>query len=99
MCELDLIFKFDEVHAILNEMIQGGLVLETNINEIVAGAKAVNKARKLSAASSSGNANSFSQQSSVGSGAGGILGTSGGAGWGAAGQVVGAFGSWVGRGR
>lgn len=34
VCELDLIFHFDEVQYVLNEIIQGGLVLETNINEI-----------------------------------------------------------------
>lgn len=52
VCELDLIFHFDEVHAILNEVIQGGLVVETNINEIVAAAQATAKARKASLASS-----------------------------------------------
>ncbi|SJX61135.1 probable APS3-AP-3 complex subunit, sigma3 subunit [Sporisorium reilianum f. sp. reilianum] len=48
VCELDLIFHFDEVHAILNEVIQGGLVVETNINEIVAAAQATARARKAS---------------------------------------------------
>lgn len=54
VCELDLIFHFDEVHAILNEVIQGGLVVETNINEIVAAAQATAKARKTSLAQSAG---------------------------------------------
>lgn len=54
VCELDLIFHFDEVHAILNEVIQGGLVVETNINEIVAAAGATAKARKASQAQSAG---------------------------------------------
>ncbi|PWZ01086.1 hypothetical protein BCV70DRAFT_199447 [Testicularia cyperi] len=53
VCELDLIFHFDEVHAILNEVIQGGLVVETNINEIVSAAQSTSRARKTSAASSS----------------------------------------------
>ncbi|PWN22959.1 Adaptor protein complex sigma subunit [Microstroma glucosiphilum] len=35
VCELDLIFHYEEVNAILAEVIQGGLVLETNISEIV----------------------------------------------------------------
>jgi AP-3 complex subunit sigma len=48
VCELDLIFHFDEVHAILNEIIQGGLVLETSINDIVAAVQLVGKARKTS---------------------------------------------------
>lgn len=51
VCELDLIFHFDEVHAILHEVIQGGLVVETNINEIVTAAQTTSRARKASAAS------------------------------------------------
>jgi AP-3 complex subunit sigma len=34
VCELDLVFHFDEVHYMLSEIIQGGLVLETNVEEI-----------------------------------------------------------------
>ncbi|KAG5450380.1 AP-3 complex subunit sigma-1, variant 2 [Clonorchis sinensis] len=34
VCELDLIFHVDKVHYILNEMVLGGMVLETHINEI-----------------------------------------------------------------
>ncbi|KAG1450691.1 hypothetical protein G6F56_008274 [Rhizopus delemar] len=48
VCELDLIFHFDEVHAILAEIIQGGLVLETNMNEIVAAINEMNRAKKKS---------------------------------------------------
>lgn len=54
VCELDLIFHFDQVHAILNEVIQGGLVVETNINEIVAAAQATARARKASVAQAGG---------------------------------------------
>ncbi|CDU24595.1 probable APS3-AP-3 complex subunit, sigma3 subunit [Sporisorium scitamineum] len=54
VCELDLIFHFDEVHAILNEVIQGGLVVETNINEIVAAAQSTSRARKASVAQAGG---------------------------------------------
>ncbi|WFD33371.1 Sigma-adaptin 3A [Malassezia cuniculi] len=46
VCELDLIFHFDQVHAILDQIIQGGLVLETNLKEIVSSAQAVKQARK-----------------------------------------------------
>merc|ERR1712028_24966 len=35
VCELDLIFHHDKVHFILDEIIMGGMVLETNINEII----------------------------------------------------------------
>ncbi|OCF32447.1 AP-3 complex subunit sigma [Kwoniella heveanensis BCC8398] len=52
VCELDLIFHYDEVHHVLSEIIQGGLVLETNINEISACVNAASKNRKASSASS-----------------------------------------------
>ncbi|XP_054165886.1 AP-3 complex subunit sigma-1-like [Oppia nitens] len=35
VCELDLIFNSDKVHNILNEIIMGGLVLETSLQEIL----------------------------------------------------------------
>lgn len=35
VCELDLIFKSDKVHYILDEIVMGGMVLETNINSIL----------------------------------------------------------------
>jgi AP-3 complex subunit sigma len=44
VCELDLIFHFDRVHHLLSEMISGGLVLETNINEICGANGAANEA-------------------------------------------------------
>ncbi|ORX80813.1 Ap3s1 protein [Basidiobolus meristosporus CBS 931.73] len=34
VCELDLIFHFDEVQYILSQVISGGMVVETNVNEI-----------------------------------------------------------------
>ncbi|KAI8048650.1 Ap3s1 protein [Syncephalis plumigaleata] len=43
VCELDLIFHFDQVHNILAEMVCGGMVLETNVNEITSAAKQTNK--------------------------------------------------------
>ncbi|XP_032050737.1 AP-3 complex subunit sigma-2 isoform X1 [Aythya fuligula] len=46
VCELDLIFHMDKVHYILQEMVIGGMVLETNMNEIVAQAEAQNKLEK-----------------------------------------------------
>ncbi|KAI3628433.1 APS3 [Malassezia furfur] len=54
VCELDLIFHFDQVHAIIDQVIQGGLVLDTNITEIVSGARAVLQARKASMGSGIG---------------------------------------------
>jgi len=52
VCELDLVFHFDEVHHILAEIIQGGLVLETNVEEIDLSVQAAAKARRESFTSS-----------------------------------------------
>jgi len=52
VCELDLVFHFDEVHHILSEIIQGGLVLETNVDEIDGSVQSAAKARRESLASS-----------------------------------------------
>jgi len=35
VCELDIIFKSDRVHYVLDEIVMGGMVLETNINAIL----------------------------------------------------------------
>mmetsp|Transcript_7559 Transcript_7559/g.8326 ORF Transcript_7559/g.8326 Transcript_7559/m.8326 type:complete len:181 (+) Transcript_7559:121-663(+) len=35
VCELDLIFHADRVHYVLDEVVMGGMVLETNINSIL----------------------------------------------------------------
>ena len=35
VCELDMIFHVDKVHYIINEMVMGGMVLETSIREVV----------------------------------------------------------------
>ncbi|EYE91027.1 60S ribosomal protein eL8 [Aspergillus ruber CBS 135680] len=37
VCELDLIFGYETMHAVLAEMIVGGIVVETNIDKIVGG--------------------------------------------------------------
>uniref|UniRef100_A0A8C1R3H8 Adaptor related protein complex 3 subunit sigma 1 n=1 Tax=Cyprinus carpio TaxID=7962 RepID=A0A8C1R3H8_CYPCA len=46
VCELDLIFHMDKVHNILAEMVMGGMVLETNMSEIITQAEAHNKMEK-----------------------------------------------------
>jgi AP-2 complex subunit sigma-1 len=35
VCELDLIFNCDKVHYILDEIVMGGMVLETNVGDIM----------------------------------------------------------------
>ncbi len=48
VCELDLIFHSDRVNYILDEIIMAGMVLETNINNILT---AINDQNKLHTAS------------------------------------------------
>lgn len=49
VCELDLIFHADSVHHILNELVLGGMVLQTNMNEILARIEEQNKIVKSEA--------------------------------------------------
>lgn len=46
MCELDLIFNFETLHAVLGEMIVGGVVVETGLEKVVAGAREGGGVRK-----------------------------------------------------
>ena len=39
VCELDLIFNFETLHAVLGEMIVGGVVIETQLDTIVRGVR------------------------------------------------------------
>jgi AP-3 complex subunit sigma len=48
VCELDLVFHFDEAHHVLSEVVQGGLVLETNVDEIESAVRTAVDARKKS---------------------------------------------------
>lgn len=43
VCELDLIFHSDRVHYLLDEIVMGGMVLETNISNILEASKDQNK--------------------------------------------------------
>ncbi|GMF79546.1 unnamed protein product [Aspergillus oryzae] len=57
VCELDLIFGHETMHAVLSEMIVGGVVVETNIDKIVSGVRSqegsLGKKKAIQAASSS----------------------------------------------
>lgn len=53
VCELDLIFHVDKVHNILQETCLGGMVLETNMSEILTHIEAQNKLEKLEASPTS----------------------------------------------
>ena len=48
VCELDLIFHVDKVHYILQEIVMGGMVLETNMNEVIQRIEDQNKLEKVS---------------------------------------------------
>ncbi|KAJ2358252.1 Sigma-adaptin 3A [Coemansia sp. RSA 2618] len=43
VCELDLIFHFDEIHYVLSEVVSAGMVIETNLQEIT---RAVSEAKR-----------------------------------------------------
>jgi AP-3 complex subunit sigma len=46
VCELDLIFNFETLHATLGEMIVGGVVVETQLDHVVKGVKAQGRVAK-----------------------------------------------------
>jgi AP-3 complex subunit sigma len=46
VCELDLIFNFETLHAALAEMIVGGVVVETNLEKVVKAVRAQGKVAK-----------------------------------------------------
>ncbi|KAA8649744.1 hypothetical protein EYZ11_001679 [Aspergillus tanneri] len=58
VCELDLIFGYETMHAVLSEMIVGGVVVETNLEKIVAAVReqegSLGKKRAIQAASAAG---------------------------------------------
>ena len=43
VCELDLIFHVDHVHYILDEIVMGGMVLETSVAEVMEAVVEMNK--------------------------------------------------------
>lgn len=46
VCELDLIFNFETLHAALGEMIVGGVVVETRAERVVEGVRAMGGVKK-----------------------------------------------------
>ncbi|OCL09084.1 Adaptor protein complex sigma subunit [Glonium stellatum] len=46
VCELDLIFNFETLHATLSELIVGGVVVETQLDKVVDGVKAQGRVAK-----------------------------------------------------
>mmetsp|Transcript_1492 Transcript_1492/g.4634 ORF Transcript_1492/g.4634 Transcript_1492/m.4634 type:complete len:130 (-) Transcript_1492:559-948(-) len=64
VCELDLIFHADKVHYILDEIVMGGLVLETSMHDILV---AINETSRLEKASKDSNGRDPSSASTVAS--------------------------------
>ncbi|KAK7518574.1 AP-3 complex subunit sigma [Phyllosticta citriasiana] len=87
VCELDLIFNYETLHATLSEMIVGGVVVETGLDRVVQGVRAQGRVAKRPG-------------DNVGGGGGGG-GGAGGVGANFVGGVGGAFGRaeglWAGR--
>ncbi|KAJ4297459.1 Sigma-adaptin 3A [Kalmusia sp. IMI 367209] len=46
VCELDLIFNFETLHATLAEMIVGGVVVETQLDRVVEGVRSRGRSRR-----------------------------------------------------
>lgn len=46
VCELDLIFNFEALHATLGEMIVGGVVVETQLERVVEGVRSQGRVAK-----------------------------------------------------
>jgi AP-3 complex subunit sigma len=46
VCELDLIFNFETLHATLSEMVVGGVVVETALDKVVEGVKSQGRVAK-----------------------------------------------------
>ncbi|GAA5896539.1 Aps3p [Sporobolomyces salmoneus] len=84
VCELDLIFHFDDVHTLLNCIITGGLVLDTSLESIQQSFRLQKQAKKQSenaggvgsgfSAITNGLSLPTSSGVSLGGGGGGILG-------------------------
>ncbi|GAA5838601.1 hypothetical protein JCM9279_003291 [Rhodotorula babjevae] len=77
VCELDLIFHFDEVHTLLSCLITGGLVLDTSLDSIQATFRAQSQAKKASQGSGV-SAGGGLNLGALGEAAGGLLGGEGG---------------------
>ena len=66
VCELDLIFHSDRVHYILDEIVMGGMVLETNIQSILTSIKDQDKMHKDSLTSAGATESASSVQQRLG---------------------------------
>ncbi|KAI5858457.1 clathrin adaptor complex small chain-domain-containing protein [Tricharina praecox] len=77
VCELDLIFNFETLHATLEEMVVGGCVVETDLKKVVDAVRGAEKGGKKGAGGGGGGMGGGGGQ---GGGGGGIAGVVGGLG-------------------
>ncbi|XP_047072472.1 AP-3 complex subunit sigma-like [Lolium rigidum] len=52
VCELDIVFNFNKLHAVLDEMILGGQVIETSSEEIMRSVEEIARLEKQSSTTS-----------------------------------------------
>lgn len=69
VCELDLIFNFETLHAVLGEMIVGGIVVETGLEKVVSGVREGGGVRKRPVGGAGGGMGGSGGGRGVGSGA------------------------------
>lgn len=74
VCELDLIFNFETLHATLEEMIVGGCVVETDLNRIVSCVREAGKVAKRPTGTRGSGGNGGGGALGMGIGKGGFLG-------------------------
>jgi AP-3 complex subunit sigma len=74
VCEYDLIFNFETLHATLAEMVVGGVVVDTDIERIVQGVRAQGKVPKRPKGEGLGGAVGSAMGSAMGRGIG-VLGS------------------------
>jgi AP-3 complex subunit sigma len=75
VCELDLIFHSDRVHYVLDEIVMGGMVLETNIHAVLQSIQDQRKMHSESLTVSAGPESASSVQNRLGGGGSGSGGT------------------------
>lgn len=64
VCELDLVFGWQVMQTVLGEIVQGGMVVETSINKIVATVDEANKGKSATLGGGGSSGNSISSPGS-----------------------------------
>ncbi len=75
VCELDLIFNFETLHATLEEIIVGGCVVETDLNRVVSCVREAGKVAKRPRGGGGGGGSGSGMGLNIGMGRGGFMGS------------------------